>query len=70
MKNSTINIITLTTCVMLIYVTFIHLPVSLVIIFLLFLATITSLLWMVYAILTDTTNLSGKKFDDHFYEHS
>jgi hypothetical protein len=30
---------------------------------------VSSLLWMVYAILTDATNLSGKKFDDHFYEN-
>lgn len=69
MKTGTKNIITRATCVMLIYVSVIHLPVSLVVVFLIFLASVASLLWMVYAILKDTTNLSGKKFEDQFYEN-
>ena len=68
MKNSTRNIIIAVTTLLVIYVMSIRFEATMTIVFSLFILATMGLGWMVYAILTDTANLSGKKFDDYFYE--
>lgn len=68
MRNKTANSISIVTGMLLVYVIAASLPISFGIIFLFFLLTTAGLLWVVYTVLTDTSNLSGKTFDEHFYE--
>jgi hypothetical protein len=68
MRNKTANTIYIVTGMLLVYVIAASLPISFGIIFLFFLLTTAGLLWVVYTVLTDTSNLSGKTFDEHFYE--
>jgi hypothetical protein len=70
MKSKTRYSILITTTLLVMYIIFAHMPFPYALILLLFLMTSGSLLWMVYAILTDTTDLSDKTFDDYFYEDS
>ena len=68
MRNRTRNLIVAVTTLLVTYVMSIRFEATLLIVFSLFMLTTAGLSWMVHAILTDTTNLSGKKFDDYFYE--
>ena len=68
MKNRTRIIIFGVTTLLVIYLMSIRFEATTAIVFSLFMLTTIGLGWMVYAILTDTSGLSGKKFDDYFYE--
>jgi hypothetical protein len=68
MRNNATRAITVVTGMLLVYVVTASLPIYFGIIFLFFLITMGGLLWMVYTVLTDTSNLSRKTFDEHFYE--
>jgi uncharacterized membrane protein YqjE len=68
MRDRTRNIITVVTTLLVIYVIAVRLEATLALVFALFILTTVGLWWMVYTILTDTTNLSGKTFDEYFYE--
>lgn len=70
MKTKAIYSVAITTALLLIYVLYANLPLPFSIVLLAFLITTASLFWMVYSILTDTTDLSGKIFDEYFYEDS
>ena len=68
MSIKTQRTVSITTCLVVVYVTLTQLAVPLAIIFFALLTCIAGLLCMVYTILKDTSNLSGKTFNDHFYE--
>ena len=68
MAGKTKSIIYIVTGVLVIYVICANLGLSFGIVMLLFLLAFFGLLWMVYSILIDNSNLSGKTFDDYFYE--
>jgi hypothetical protein len=68
MRNKAASAITTVAGMLLVYVVAASLPIYFGIIFLLFLIAMGGLFWMVYTVLTDTSNLSGKTFDEHFYE--
>jgi hypothetical protein len=68
MKRRTKYIISGVTGLVMVYVLTINLGVNFGLIFFLFLITTVGLFWMVYAILTDDSNLSSKTFDDYYYE--
>jgi len=70
MKSNAKNSIAVTTLFLLVYAVFASLPLPYGIIFLFFLITTAGLFWMVYSILTDTNDLSGKTFEEYFYEDS
>ena len=62
------NAISLVTGMLLIYVSAASLSISFAFVYWLFLIATGGLLWMVYAILTDTSDVTTKTFDTHFYE--
>jgi hypothetical protein len=68
MRSKTKYLIGGVTISLLVYLLSINLEVTFSVIFFLFLITTVGLWWMVYAILTDTSNLSGRTFDEYFYE--
>lgn len=68
MERKTKYSIAVTTSLLLVYAICVVLPVWYGIIFSLFLITSISLLWMVYDILTDTTSLTNKTFEQYYYE--
>jgi hypothetical protein len=63
-------LIGLTTGLVLVYTVMGTLPVTFLIVFALFLVVSGLTIVMVITILKDTSNLSGRKFDDYFYEDS
>ncbi len=63
-------IISITTGLLLVYTVMASLSFGFFIIFGLFLIVSVLTILMVITILMDTSNLSGKKFDDYFYEDS
>lgn len=60
--------VTVTTCLVIVYVTLTQLALPFAVIFLTFLLCLGGLFYMVITILKDKSHLSGKTFDDHFYE--
>lgn len=68
MRDKTKNIITVVTTLLVVYLISIPFEASFTIVFSLFMLTTAGLWWMVYTILTDKSGLSGKTFDDYFYE--
>lgn len=68
MKTKALYSIAITTTLLLIYVVYANLPLPFSIVLIVFMITTASLFWMVYSILNDTTDLSGKTFDEYFYE--
>ena len=68
MRSSTKYLIGGVTISLLVYLLCISLEVTFSLIFFSFLITTVGLWWMVYAILTDTSNLSGRTFDEFYYE--
>ena len=68
MRNKATSAIATVTGMVLVYVVVASLPIYFGIIFLCFLVATAGLFWMVYTVLTDTSNLSHKTFDEHFYE--
>lgn len=68
MKAKTQTSISVTTGMVIVYVTLTQLSLPFAIIFFTFLTCIIALFHMVYTILKDSSNLSGRTFDDHFYE--
>jgi len=68
MAGKTKSIFYIVTGVLVIYVICANSGLTFGIVMLLFLLSFVGLLWMVYSILTDDSNLSGKTFDDYFYE--
>jgi hypothetical protein len=69
MRDRTRNIIVVVTTLLVVYLISIRFEATLALVFSLFMLTTVGLWWMVYAILTDTSNLSGKTFDEYFYEN-
>ncbi len=70
MSNKTGFITSLTTGLLLVYTVMASLSFEFFVIFALFLIVSALTIVMVITILKDTSNLSGKKFDDYFYEDS
>ncbi|WP_276372782.1 hypothetical protein [Chryseolinea sp. H1M3-3] len=68
MGNKSQNAISIVTGMLLIYLVAASLPMVFAIVFWLFLLTTAGLIWMVITVLKDTTNLSGRTFDEYFYE--
>ncbi len=68
MKTKTSYSVGITTALLLVYVVAVNVSLTFAVIFFLFLLTTASLWWMVYSVLTDKSNLSGKTFDEYFYE--
>jgi hypothetical protein len=68
MGNKSQNAISIVTGMLLIYIVAASLPMAFAIVFWLFLLTTGGLIWMVFTVLKDTTNLSGRTFDEYFYE--
>lgn len=68
MMDRTRNIIVVVSTLLVVYLISIRYEASIALVFSLFLLTTIGLWWMVYAILTDTSHLSGKTFDEYFYE--
>lgn len=68
MSDKTRYVITVVTTLLVVYLIAIRFEATLALIFSLFLITTIGLWWMVYTILTDTSNLSGKTFDEYFFE--
>jgi hypothetical protein len=68
MDSKSTNSISIVTALVIVYVVITNLSVPFAIVFGFFLLSVAGLLWMVVAILKDTSNLSGKTFDEHFYE--
>jgi membrane protein implicated in regulation of membrane protease activity len=70
MDKKTEFLISITTGLLLVYTVMAALPIAFAIVFFLFLVVSALIIWMVIAILKDTSRLSDKKFDDYFYEDS
>jgi membrane protein implicated in regulation of membrane protease activity len=70
MNKKTEFLISITTGLLLVYTVMAALPIAFAIVFFLFLVVSGLTVWMVIAILKDTSQLSDKKFDDYFYEDS
>ncbi|MFM8911995.1 MAG: hypothetical protein ACKOE6_03610 [Flammeovirgaceae bacterium] len=70
MSKKTEYLIGITTGLLLVYACLATLPTAFAVIFLLFLITSGFTIWMVITILKDKSGMSGKKFDDFFYEDS
>jgi uncharacterized membrane protein SpoIIM required for sporulation len=70
MHKKTEFLISITTGLLLVYTVMAALPIAFGIVFFLFLVVSGLTIWMVIAILKDTSHLSNKKFDDYFYEDS
>ncbi len=68
MGNKSQNAISIVTGILLVYIVAASLPLTFAIVFWLFLMTTGGLIWLVFTVLKDTTNLSGKTFDEYFYE--
>ncbi len=68
MSKKTEFMVGITTGLLLIYTVLASLPVAFALVFLMFLIVSAFTIIMVITILKDTSNLSGKKFDDYFYE--
>ena len=62
--------ISITTGLLLVYTVMAALPIAFAVVVFLFLVVSVLTIWMVIAILKDTSHLSNKKFDDYFYEDS
>jgi hypothetical protein len=61
-------LISTTTGLLLVYTVMASLSISFAIVFFLFMSVAGLTIWMVVAVLKDTSNMSGKKFDNYFYE--
>ena len=70
MSKKTELIISITTGLLLVYTVMAALPIAFFIVFFLFLIVSALTILMVITVLKDTSNLSGKKFDNYFYEDS
>lgn len=68
MHKKTEFLISITTGLLLVYTVMAALPIAFAIVFFLFLFVSGLTIWMVIAILKDTSHLSDRKFDDYFYE--
>jgi purine-cytosine permease-like protein len=68
MRKKTEYLISITTGLLLVYTVMAALPIAFAVVFFLFLVVSALTIWMVIAILKDTSHLSNKKFDDYFYE--
>ena len=68
MSSKSTNCISIVSALVMVYVITTNLSVPFAIVFGFFLLSIAGLFWMVIVILKDTSNLSGKTFDKHFYE--
>jgi hypothetical protein len=68
MRRKTEFLISITTGLLLVYTVMAALPIAFAIVFFLSLVVSALTIWMVIAILKDTSHLSDKKFDDYFYE--
>jgi len=68
MRKKTEFLISITTGLLLVYTVMAALPIAFAVVFFLFLVVSALTIWMVIAILKDTSHLSDKKFDDYFYE--
>jgi len=68
MQKKTEFLISITTGLLLVYTVMAALPIAFAIVFFLSLVVSALTIWMVIAILKDTSHLSDKKFDDYFYE--
>jgi uncharacterized membrane protein YqjE len=68
MSDKTRYVITVVTTLLVVYLISIRFEATLALVFSLFLLTTIGLWWMVYTILKDTSHLSGKTFDEYFYE--
>jgi len=70
MSKKTELLVGITTGLMVVYTIMGALSFVFSIVFFLFMIVSALMIWMVITVLKDTSNLSGKKFDDYFYEDS
>jgi len=69
-RKKTEFLISITTGLLLVYTVMAALPIAFAVVVFLFLVVSALTIWLVIAILKDTSHLSDKNFDDYFYEDS
>ena len=68
MASKSTNSIAIVTKIVIVYIIATNLQVSFAVVFGFFLTSVAGLIWMVVVILKDTTDLTSKTFDVHYYE--